>query len=73
MCLEYRECPLVEDNAVVGLNFTWLTAQHVSQAGSRHLSQCECFDSKTSVDFRHSRGKVILLFLFLSAESGLPL
>lgn len=34
------ECPLAEDNAVVGLNFTWLAAQHVLvlAAGATALS-----------------------------------
>ncbi len=69
---------------MVGLNFMWLTAQHVLTlaAGTVALSLnvlkplCSSdhkMTQKTSVGSRHSHGKVILLRLFLSAESGLPL
>lgn len=64
---------------MVGLNFMWLTAQHVftRAAGGRYfeapLWQRSRNESKTSIDSRHSHGKVILLCLSLSAESGLPL
>lgn len=79
-----RVCPLVEDNTTVGLNFMWLTTQHAltQAAGAVALglnalkplcSSVHKMSQRTSVGPGHSHGKVILLCLFLSAESGLPL
>lgn len=68
---------------MVGLNFMWLAAQHVLTLAAGnvalslnvlkpHCSSDHKMTQKTSVDSRHSYGKVILFCLFLSADSGLP-
>lgn len=71
----HHVCPLVEDNTIVGLNFMWRAAQHVltlaggTVALSLNVLKLLCSSAhkmtqKTSVDSRHSHGKVILLCCF---------